>query len=57
MNLDDMLKSMGMNPDDLNENQKAIFEKAQDKINQKSDKEKSTDWIREKYSGLFPIWK
>lgn len=50
----EMLRSMGMNPENLNKNQKDIVDKAQEKVEKREDSE---DWMKEKYGGLFPNWK
>jgi hypothetical protein len=51
---EEMLRTMGMNPDDMNDNQKDVIRKAQEKTDKQDDRK---DWMKEKYSGLFPNWK
>jgi hypothetical protein len=51
---EEMLRTMGMDPDTMNDNQKEVMRKAQAKTEKRDD---AKDWIKEKYSGLFPNWK
>ena len=54
MNLEDLARQMGMNPDELNQKQKDVVGKASKKVD---DKDAVEQYLRLHYSGLFPNWK